>query len=225
MYIEMMGKGTIMPTLVDELILLSIDEGNGRLVAPAKRRLPYVLAGATLEELALLGKVRVEENHRLVLVDPTASGDQILDEALDKIKSSEKPHKLPFWVEALVGKPKKMRQRMTQRLVDQGLVNEEDGHLSLVAPVADHPDYNASAKYWLKSRLREQVLACNTTELHDQALLGLLRAGGLLFLVFTRDELRSARRRIYESGVSMALQDPRAQVLEEVEAGIESFSG
>lgn len=214
-----------MPTLVDELILLSIDEGNGRLVAPAKRSLPYVLAGAILEELALLGKVRVEENHRLVLVDPDPTGDPLLDEALDNLKSSEKPHKLPYWVETLTGRPKKMRQRMTQRLVEQGLVNEEDGHLSLVAPVADHPNQNASAKYWLKSRLREQVLACDTTELHDQALLGLLRASGLLFLVFTRDELKSARRRIHETRVSMALLDPHAQALEEIEEAIESFAG
>jgi hypothetical protein len=148
----------------------------------------------------------------------------MLDEALDKIKSTDKPHKLPYWVEALIGKPKKMRQRMIQRLVDQGLANEEDGRLSLVAPVAGHTDRNASAKYWVKSRLREQVLACDTTELHDQALLGLLRASGLLFLVFTRDELKTARRRIHESGVGMALQDPHAQSLEEIEEAIESLT-
>jgi hypothetical protein len=127
-------------------------------------------------------------------------------------------------VEALVGKPKKMRRRLAKRLVDQGLANEEDGRLSLVAPVAEHPDQNASAKYWLKSRLREQVLACDTTELHDQALLGLLRVGRLLFLVFTRDEIKTARRRIYESRVGAALKDPRGQSLEEIEEAIESFA-
>jgi hypothetical protein len=104
-------------------------------------------------------------------------------------------------------------------------VNEEDGRLSLVAPVAGHPEQKASAKYWLKSRLREQVLACDTAELRDQALLGLLRASGLLSLVFTRDELKTAGRRIYETRVSMALQDPHAQALEEIEDAIESFTG
>lgn len=214
-----------MLTLSEELFLLAIHEENGSLVASTFRRLPYALSGALLVELALAGKIRVEENHRVSVVSTDPGGDDLLEDYLAKIQAAEHPRKLTYWIHTLIRKPKKLRASLAKHLAKQGLLSLEEDRLSLVAPTVEHPDQPASAKYWLKSRLRETVLACSDTDLHDLALLSLLRASGLLNLVFTRDELKTARRRIYEFRVGKALSDPNAQVIEEVEEAVAAQVG
>jgi hypothetical protein len=211
-----------MLTLFDELMLLSIDEENGSSLPSISDNLALGMSGSLLAELALRGKLRASESHRIELKDTSQAGDEILDEALEQMQLSDQPRKVTYWIKHFCDEPKKLRQRLVERLEANGIVKQEEKSLTWVIPYADSPEENASAKFVLKSRLRKSVLTDEELDLHDLALLSLVKACNLLNLVFTKDERKMARRRIYELMVSNTLKDPEYQAIQEIEAAVES---
>lgn len=211
-----------MLTLFEELFLLAYHEDKGKLIKWATENLPVGLAGAALAELALSDRLRVEENHRLELLDAAPTQDEILDAALEKINSSERRRKVSYWVNQLNDKPKKLYEQLEQRLVDKGIFQADE--LSLISlPSQNKADgYSASARYWLKRRLRDLALTDQKAELRDLTLLNLVQACDFVDLVFTKDERKIARRRIYELLVGTALSNGQAQAIEEIGRAVES---
>lgn len=202
--------------LFEELFLLALDDDKGVVIAFAGASLNYGLAGAVLAELALLKRVRVNEKRRLEVVDTTQVGDEILDQALQQLMASEHYKKIDFWVNSFAAQLKKIRARMGDRLVDSGVLTREDGHFLWVTPMPTNMQFNGTVKYAIKQRVRNIVLGCETSDLHDLGLLSLLQASKLTKLVFTRDERRTARRHIYQLVVREAMINPVAQTMEEI---------
>jgi hypothetical protein len=211
-----------MLTLFEELLLLSIDDENGSPHPSMTDNLGYGMSGSLMTELAMRGKAWVGESHRLELKDAAQTEDEILDDALEQIQASTQPRKVTYWIKHFSDEPKKFRQRLIERLEANGVVKQEENRLIWVIPYADSPEINASAKFMLKARLRKGVLAEEDPEAHDLALLGLVKACNLLNLVFTKDERKMARRRIYELTVGKTLKDPLFQSIQEIEAAVES---
>ncbi len=214
-----------MLTLYEELFLLALNEEKGTIVPSVAARLAYGLSGALVAELALRGKIEVGEKRRLELLDATPTGDEFLDEALAQIQASDQVRKVTFWLRFFGDRPKRFRQRLGDRLVDRGILAEDENHWAAIVPFVDFPEQNASAKYWVKSCLRQVALTFGDPDLHDLALLSLVQSCGLLILVFTRDERKAVRRRIYELMINKALNSPAAQAVEEISAGVESLVG
>jgi hypothetical protein len=100
------------------------------------------------------------------------------------------------------------------------MLTREDSHLQWVIPSPMSPQFDAPVKYEIKNRLREIVLAGCDADLRSLALLSLLRATRLHRMIFTKDERRVARRRIYEMIVGEALNNPVAQSVEEIEDAV-----
>jgi golgi phosphoprotein 3 len=67
------------PTLMlcEELLLLTIDDHKGAVNSSAQDALNDGLAGAILADLALHGKIQLDE-HRLVIIESTPTGQPIL---------------------------------------------------------------------------------------------------------------------------------------------------
>ena len=207
-----------MLTLFEELYLMAIDDEKGALVSSTKGRLGCGLAGALLAQLALLDKIRVNENHRLEIIDDGPSGDEMLDELLREIKDS-KPHKVTYWVNALSARPKPMLKQISERMVTKGILSLEDDNLLWPVQSSDsQPD--VPIKYGIKHRLRGTILANEDIDLHNLTLLSIIRACNLLKLVFTKDERKAARRRIHEKLIGEALDSPIGQTIEEIERAV-----
>ena len=179
--------------LYEELFLLSINDAKGELVGAAASYLPYGLAAAILAELALLGKVQADRK-RLAVVDATPTGDELLDGALATIAASPKPRKLSHWIGALASG--KLQKRVVQSLATGNVLQIEKKRFLWVIPYEAYPQQDASAKYWVKARLRGTVLGGEQPEPRTVALLSLLKACRLLDLVFTKDERKAAGQRI-----------------------------
>lgn len=209
-----------MLTLFEELFLLTLDDEKGNVIAETRVGLGYGMAGAILAELAILGKLQVNKDHRIEILDSTETGDDILDSSILELRASERLRKTPYWVETLAARPKKSRTQVGDQLVSKGMLTREGGHLQWVVPSPLYPQFDAPAKYQIKNRLREIVLACGEADLRSLALLSLLQATKLLKLVFTKDERRVARRHIYEKVVGEALGDPVAQTIEEIQEAV-----
>lgn len=207
-------------TLFEELFLLTIHEDKGTFIKSSIDRIKAGLVGAVLAELALQGKIQTNDNHRLRLVDDAPTGDELLDDALSALKDAEKERKWSYWVNQLNQKSEKFPKVITNRLIEKGVVTQDDDHLLWVIPSPFHSDVQASTKYLVNRRLRDIVLAQAENEAREMALLALLRACGLLELTFLRDERRLASRFINKMVVSAAMTDPLAQTLQEIETAI-----
>jgi hypothetical protein len=210
-----------MLTLYEELLLLAIHEENGTLIKTARLHLPYGLSGALLAELVLQGKLQINESHRLERIGSDITGDGILDRALAEVGASEKPRKIGYWIGALYVRPKRLVKQIMRGLVEKGIVIEDERQLLWAIPNEAFSDQQASAKYSLKQRLRTLALADGDPNLHEIALLTLLRASGLMDLVFIKDERKIAGRCIHELLVGEALKNPVAQSLEEIGSALE----
>jgi Golgi phosphoprotein 3 len=211
-----------MLSIFEELFLLALDEERGTITRSAKKTIAYGLSGAILAELALQGKLYANEKHRLELIQDDPVGDEFLDGVLQDIRSSEKPRKLAYWIDQLSERPKKLRDRMGERLAAKGLLYQEDKRFYRQPPSSEEAEAAADtpAKFEIKRRLRAMILSTENSDLRSLALLNVAAGSELLNLIFTQDELDLAIRRIHEEEVHSALENPTMQTIEEIEQAI-----
>lgn len=210
-----------MLTIPEELYLLAFDEEKCTLVKSANQSIYYALSGGILADLTLQNKIRLNDKGRLEVNDPDQLSEPILDIVLRKINSHDKPRRVGYWLSAVHTKPKKLRRKVEQSLVDKGILLREDDRFTGIASTEGNQDplWN---KYSTKAELRAGILSGKPVGIRSLALLDLLRSCRLLPLLFTADEMNMARRRIKEAIVREALGNPIAQSIEEIGAAISS---
>jgi hypothetical protein len=121
--------------LAEDLLLVLTDDTSGRLSTLAKK-VEIMLAGASLVELALMGRVNISRavepvrfigipwdkrnTDRLVVSDPSATGDAVLDAALQiAIRGEGK-------LSCVIREPgKNLQMTLYKRLVSSGMVRHE----------------------------------------------------------------------------------------------------
>jgi hypothetical protein len=204
-----------MLNLAEELFLLALDDDEGVISAPALDTLRYGLAAALLADLALLGKIAVEEQ-RISLLDPAPLGDELLDDLLLRLAEANKPRKVKYWISALGFR--KLPKQVAQRLTARGVLREEERRYLWVVPYAVYPQQDASAKYWIKQSLRAAGLTTAKPERRAVVLLSLMKGCRLLTLVFTKDERKAAGKRVEELVKGEDFGAAVAQTLADIEA-------
>src|SRR4051812_5709036 len=119
--------------LVEELALLAYGDDG----APDTDgvHLDNGLAGALLLELALAGRVDVEDR-KVVVRDRAPTGDPLVDRALDRIVSAARPRRPSQWVAKLA---KDIRRPALDRLVADGVLTREQDRVLLVFPRTRYP--------------------------------------------------------------------------------------
>ena len=208
-----------MLTLTEELLLLSLREKKDGLEFAPETELPYALAGALLLELCLGGRVRLE-GKKVAPVNPTPTGSAMADELLEKIAAAKKPKKAAAWIESFGEHGKRIRKAAACSLVAQGILREEEKRFLWVIPYTGYAAVDTSAKFTLKQRLRGLALGGENANPHDLALLSLVRAGGLLDNVFTKDEMRRAKRRVEELVKDEAVGQAVAEAIQAVNTAV-----
>jgi hypothetical protein len=203
-----------MLTISEKLFLLSIDDGRGKVTSFVSSSLRYGLAGAVLAELALLGNVAVEDKV-LKLVDYSPIGNDLFDEVLTRISQEKRLHKPGFWVNVLASR--KLQKQIAEQLEAKNILRIEEKRYFWVIPYELYPQQDASAKYWVKQQLRSVVLAGDKSQPDIVVLLSLLKACSLLNLVFTRDERKSAGKRLDALVKGEVFGDVVAKTIEEIE--------
>lgn len=212
-----------MLTIFEDFYMLCIHEDKGTVVKSAEGALRYGLAGALLVELALQNRVRVDAKHRIEVTDASPTGDPVLDEALQKIQQAGEAQKVGAWVKSLSKGSGDLRDALTARLVQAGIVTEEETRLLWVTPYPAGQEGAASARFWLKNQLRLTALACAESDVRRLALLLLVQAADLFSLAFTKDERKVADRHIYELLMAEGLRSPVVQTLQEIGDAVSSL--
>jgi golgi phosphoprotein 3 len=190
---------------VEEIVLLQLDE-RGRLIELPLSAADVVLAGAALMELALRNKVDTDVN-RFFVVDREPTGDEILDDALGALieeggnsLASPAIERISLTTSAAIERitlnARRYRDIALRRLVEKGVLREEEGRFLWVFHTRRYPVIDDTEQREVRARLRQLILTDEIPDPRDVVLLCLIDACGLLGLVLSLDEIALRRTRI-----------------------------
>ena len=179
---------------VEEIVLLQLDE-RGRLIELPLSAADVVLAGAALMELALRNKVDTDIN-RFFVVDREPTGDEILDDALGALAAAGSDATTSAAIERITLNAHNYRDVALKRLVEKGVLREEEGRFLWVFHTRRYPVIDDTEQREVRARLRQLILTDEIPDPRDVVLLCLIDACGLLGLVLSLDEIAVRRQRI-----------------------------
>ena len=169
-----------MTLLAEDLLLLALDDDSGKAVVDGVT-LPRALAGAVLLELTLDGVVVLDgegERRRRgrVVVRDAVPADPLLADAVAQL-GSRKPMKPDAAIEKLSGK---IRERVLERVVDNGWVREERGRILGLFPTRRWPATDESHERRVRAELHSVLVDGLTPTPRTAALISLLSAAKMV---------------------------------------------
>lgn len=181
--------------LPEALLLLALDDEKGTAGWQSYDELNLGLAGALLAELTLRGRLRVTGT-AVAVVDPLPTGDALLDEALMLVDGSTRQRDTAGWVRELHGKLKRLRDRVCEGLVEQGVLRREEHATLLVFHSARFPAADPTPEAALRERIRAAVSAeAAAPDERDLLCISLALACGAFDALCEKPERKAARAR------------------------------
>jgi hypothetical protein len=184
---------------VEEIVLLQLDDSQGRFVNLPLSAADVVLAGAALMELALANRIDSDLNE-LILIDRTPTGDDILDDVLSQLGEAGGELSAAAVLERISGQGEKYQDIALKRLIAKGILREEEGRFLWVFHTHRYPVVDDREQREVRARLRQLVLSDDIPDPRDIVLICLIEACGLLGLVLSPDEIAKTQTRVDELG-------------------------
>lgn len=163
--------------IAEDLLLLLTEDGTGKPTVDSSK-LPVSLAGAVLLELALGRRVGISgpgepvKPGRLVVRDPSPTGDPLLDEALRRIATTGP--KKPGSVLQVLGKG--LGEELFRRLVARGILRAEEGRILGIFPTRSWPAEDVEHESRVRAGLRDVLVVGRTPSDREIGLVALLSA-------------------------------------------------
>lgn len=180
---------------VEEIVLLQLDDSQGRFVNLPLSASDVVLAGAALMELALNNRVDCDLE-RLILVDSKPTGDDILDDVLKQLAEAGSELSAGAVLERISVSGEKYQEMALKRLIAKGVLREENGRFLWVFHTRRYPVIDDTEQREVRARLRQLLLTDEIPDPRDVVLICLIEACGLLGLVLSPDEIARTQSRV-----------------------------
>ena len=181
-------------TFAEEFLLLALDD-RGRFVEIPPMALEYGLAGALLMELSL-GNHIDSDLKKLYIVNPSPTGDALLDDTLRQLHGEEQTIK--YWVKELPNRLPELRERVVNRLVSHGILKKEEHKVLWVFSSRRYPCIDNHEEEEVLRRIRRTVLEDDIPDPRDIVLISLVFACDLVEEIFAERERAKAYDRIAE---------------------------
>lgn len=209
-------------TLMEEVLLLGLKDREGY-TSFWNDCISSGLRGCILIELSFRGRIELEKtgmrrrnlnNRKVILLDDTATGDVLLDEALRHIKETQPAETVQSWIEYLSGEcwnPLKLkyqlrnvRERLAKNLVDKGICSTEKQNFFLF-DMTTHPLNDNVHKIKLIKKLQDSVLTRwpNDHRRIDKRILA------LIYLAHASDVLENAFTALSDEDYEVAMKHVR----------------
>ncbi len=165
--------------IVEDLMLLLLDDEKGSVAG--EQALSYILGGALLVELALLGRIEQSDRksrlsgRKVVVTGEGPLPDVLLQEAYDII--AEKARGAQSILRRIGGG---LHQAVPDRLIERGMVRRERGKLLWVIPRTLHPAVDTSREVEVRRTMRAVLSGQEPADPRTAALISLLSASGTL---------------------------------------------
>jgi len=188
-----------MTLIAEDLLLLLLDDESGKPSADSTK-LPRVLAGALVVELAMSGSLRItgpdeqlEKDHVVVAGEPPE--DALLRRVFDLVATTSRPMKPQKVIEK---SQKNLAKELAARLVAQGFVTEKQDKVLGLFPTTTWPARDTSREKVLRDALRSALVDGTTPEPHSAALISLVSAVDLTHKVITDADKKLLKKRAKE---------------------------
>ena len=185
-----------MLTFAEEILLLLLDDESGEFVpAPAWSR-RCALAGAVLMDLALQNRIDTDLR-RLVVVDRTPTGDELLDPILATIVGENEVHDARFWVERVADERSGwIQEQALARLVHHRILESEGGRMLWVFRSRRYPTVDGKAEQEVKLRIMQVLFSDDIPSPRDVVIICLADACRIFGEIMSEGEIERARERI-----------------------------
>jgi len=184
-------------TLLEEFLLLALDEQTGQLYPLDTDALNGAVAGAVLMDLTL--RNRIDNDLRdLFPVDPTPTGDEILDPVLQLMSMAPvlTPHPIPYWLRKIADESIPLREKALRRLERRGILRHSNLGFFWMFGVSRGSSIDEKQARDIRARLMNTLYSDEVPSPRGIMLTGLVEACGLFRFLLTETEARDARARI-----------------------------
>jgi len=182
-------------TFTEEIVLLALDDQTGAQLQLPVTALGYGLAGAVLADLAVAGKIDTDPE-RLTVLDPSPTGDPLLDPWLALITAETTPHSVTYWLSVLSDRRKEIEQPALDRLMTRGILRREDKKILWVIGLRRYPTVDGHQRTEVRTRLGELILGEDLPDPRDAILIGLLHGCRLTDHIFDGPEFSAREQRL-----------------------------
>ena len=199
----------------EEIILLLLNDDDGRFARVPTWSMDYALAGAVLMDLALENRIDTDLE-KLVLVDSTPLDDSLLDSTLADIAAGEERN-ARYWVEQTANRAAEIRESALDRLVAAGILERRDDRILWVFQSRRYPTIDGKAEREVRLRLMGVLFSDEIPDPRDIVLLSLTDACGILKGILSQRELNSAAERIAQVRKLDLVGQATTQAIEDIE--------
>ena len=179
----------------EEVMLLLLDDGDGTFVDLPVQSLEFALAGAVLMDLALEGRIDTDPE-RLFVVDRTPIDDDLLEPTFRRIVNSMVTYNTRDWIQQITPDAGEIRERSLARLVERGILREEQGRFLWVFHTRRYPVIDNQTLREVKLRIMEVLFTDQIPDVRDVILIALADVCGIFASLLSSRELKTVTPRI-----------------------------
>jgi golgi phosphoprotein 3 len=184
-----------MLTMLEEVVLLTVDEGTGGLRSTREYGTAYALVGAVFFDLALARKIDTDTDH-IHIVDRTPVGHPTLDRILEVMALRPNLTTVTDWIEEIFHRREDLEGEALQSLIRQGILRHEKSKRLWIIDVEHFPVVNERPLQHVKVRLAQAILTDTIPDTRDIMLVSLAEPCGLLGYVLSDHQLEGRKDRI-----------------------------
>lgn len=203
----------------EEVLLLLLNDEDGRFARVQDWSLSYALAGGVLMDLALEGRIDTDLK-QLVLLDSTPTGDGLLDPTLADIEQAEDKRDARFWIERTAARSDEVREQALDRLVERGILERQENRFLWVFKSRRYPVIDGHAEREVKLRIMAVLLSDEIPDPRDVVIICLADACGIFKELMSRRELERARERIDQVRKLDLIGQAMSQAIGEIEVAL-----
>ena len=178
----------------EEIILLLLNDGDGRFARVPKWSLDYALAGGVLMDLALENRIDTDLES-LILIDDTPTGDSLLDPTLEEIAKGN-GRTTTYWLEYVADRADGIRTEALGRLMNAGILEAEEDRFLWVFRSRRYPSVDGTAEREVKLRIMGVLFSDEIPTPRDVVIICLADACGIFKSLLSRRELDNVATRI-----------------------------
>lgn len=185
--------------LTEELVLLMLNEHSGYIEMVPGWDFSCVMAGAVIADLALENRIDTDLE-ALHLIDPTPTGDRLLDPTLKEISESEEALDTQYWIERNTARREDIVTTTLQRLVDKNILDYETGGFwtlsRIVSRSGTYPTADGTMRAEARARVLRVILGDVIPDPRDVILVALMHTCDGFKLLLSEEDYEEKRGRI-----------------------------
>ena len=208
-----------MLTFTEEILLLMLDD-DGLFLPIRGGAVEHILVGAVLMDLAFANRIDTDPE-RLQVIDSTPTGNNLLDDALERIANAGETMNTKGWVELLAREQAAdIRQRAMNSLIELGILEAKDEKFLWVFHSRRYPTIDGRVERGVKLRMEDVLLSDDMPDPRDVALVCLVDACDILSDIFSEREMERVRPRVEQLRVMDLIGREVGSVIAEIEESI-----